>query len=145
MACRSASKFSTSWYYNFGCPYPAIRKVPNIRSQTYWYCISSQYIQKNVGDVVIKKKIFCLQIKKKVFYELIVSLGVCVFLRNKWWSWFFHVDKHERFLQIGVMIFDGNGQAFLKFPKKQVNVFTISQKRNKDKFNFFFFLQTDKH
>ena len=114
-------------------------KVPKIRSQTCWYCISLQYIQKNVGMMLI----FCLQINAKVFYELIVSLWVCVarnvvpkvtsllFLCNKWWSWFFHADKHESFLQTGVMIFEGNGQAFPKFPKKQVyNVFTISRKRN---------------
>ena len=30
---------------------------------------------------------------------------------------FLQADKHERFLQIYNMIFDGDGQAFLKFPK----------------------------
>ena len=30
---------------------------------------------------------------------------------------FFHADKHESFLQINAMIFDGDGQAFLKFPQ----------------------------
>ena len=30
---------------------------------------------------------------------------------------FLHADKHESFLQIHSMIFDGNGQAFSKFPK----------------------------
>ena len=30
---------------------------------------------------------------------------------------FLHADKHERFLQINAMIFDGDGQAFPKFPK----------------------------
>ena len=28
-----------------------------------------------------------------------------------------HTDKHESFLQIDVIIFDGNGQAFPKLPK----------------------------
>ena len=43
---------------------------------------------------------------------------------------FLHVvDKHESFLQINTMIFDGRGQTFLKFPKYQVcNAFTISSK-----------------
>ena len=44
---------------------------------------------------------------------------------------FLHADKLERFLQIDTMTFDGDGQAFPKFPKLQVcNVFTISQKRS---------------
>ena len=30
---------------------------------------------------------------------------------------FLHVDKYESFLQIDNMIFDGDGQVFLKFPK----------------------------
>ena len=40
---------------------------------------------------------------------------------------FLHVDKHESFLKIDTMIFNGDGQAFPKFPKLQVcNVFAIS-------------------
>ena len=40
---------------------------------------------------------------------------------------FLHADKDENYLQIDTIIFDGNGQAFPKFPKLQVcNVFTIS-------------------
>ena len=39
----------------------------------------------------------------------------------------FHTYKHESFLQINTMIFDGDGQAFPKFPKKKVfNVSTYS-------------------
>ena len=30
---------------------------------------------------------------------------------------FLHVGKHESFLQIDTMIFDGDGQAFPKYPK----------------------------
>ena len=30
---------------------------------------------------------------------------------------FMHADKHESFLQIDAMIFDGDGQAFPKFSK----------------------------
>ena len=48
---------------------------------------------------------------------------------------FLHADKNENFIQIDIMIFDagmifeGDGQAFPKFPKQQVcNGFTISQK-----------------
>ena len=44
---------------------------------------------------------------------------------------FLHTDKHDSFLQIDAMIFDGDGQAFAKLPKSQVcNVFTISKKRS---------------
>ena len=46
---------------------------------------------------------------------------------------FLHTDNmkvYENFLQMGTMIFSGDGQAFPKFPKHQVyNVFTISQKK----------------
>ena len=48
---------------------------------------------------------------------------------------FLHADKNENFIQIDVMIFDagmifdGDGQAFPKFPKQQVcNGFIICQK-----------------
>ena len=38
-----------------------------------------------------------------------------------------HADKHESFLQVDAVIFDGDGQVFPSFPKQQVcNVFTIS-------------------
>ena len=44
---------------------------------------------------------------------------------------FLLADEHESFLQIDTMIFDGDDQAFPKFPKLQVcNVFTISQKKS---------------
>ena len=44
---------------------------------------------------------------------------------------FLHSDQHESILQIDTMIFDGDDQAFAKFPKYQVcNIFTISQKRS---------------
>ena len=40
-------------------------------------------------------------------------------------------DKHESFLQIDTIIFDGDGQAFPKFPKLHLcKVFTRSQKRS---------------
>ena len=39
---------------------------------------------------------------------------------------FLHTDKHESFLQIDIMIFDGDVQAFPKLPKLKVcNVLTI--------------------
>ena len=38
-----------------------------------------------------------------------------------------HSHKHKSFLEIHTVIFDGNGQAFPKFPKLNVfNVFTVS-------------------
>ena len=39
---------------------------------------------------------------------------------------FLYADKHESSQQIDIMIFDGDGQILLKFPKYQIcNVFTI--------------------
>ena len=50
---------------------------------------------------------------------------------------FLHADKHESLLQIDTKIFDGYGQAFPKFPKKQIcNVFTISLKKLEMKLTF---------
>ena len=50
---------------------------------------------------------------------------------------FLHADKHESLLRIDTKIFDGYGQAFPKFPKKQVcNVFTISLKKLEMKLTF---------
>ena len=50
---------------------------------------------------------------------------------------FLHADKHESLLQIDTKIFDGYGQVFPKFPKKQVwNVFTISLKKLEMKLTF---------
>ena len=56
---------------------------------------------------------------------------------------FLHADKHESFLQIDNMIFDGDGQAFPKLPKWQVcNIFTITQRDVRDEVDF---LPADKH
>ena len=50
---------------------------------------------------------------------------------------FLHADKHESLLQIDTKIFDGYGQVFPKFPKKQIcNVFTISLKKLEMKLTF---------
>ena len=54
---------------------------------------------------------------------------------------FLHADKHERFLQIDITTFDGDGQAF---PKQQVcDAFTISRKRSQR--DEVYFLHADKH
>ena len=43
---------------------------------------------------------------------------------------FLHADRDENNLQTDTMIFDGDGQAFPKFPRQQVcNIFTISWKK----------------
>ena len=50
---------------------------------------------------------------------------------------FLHADKDESLLQIMLRLFDGYGQPFPKFPKKQVyNVFTISLKKLEMKLTF---------
>ena len=82
------------------------------------------------------KLIFWLQIKIKGFFKLTLSFSACVARHaqitendkfaisfqyfKKEVSYevdFLHVDKHESFQQIDTMIFDGDGEAFLKFPK----------------------------
>ena len=56
---------------------------------------------------------------------------------------FLHADKYEHFLQIDAMVFDGDCQAFSKFPKQQVcNIFIISQKEVRDEVDF---LHAGKH
>ena len=43
---------------------------------------------------------------------------------------FLHADKHDSFLQIDTMIWDGHGQAFSKYSQYQVcNIFAISQRK----------------
>ena len=77
--------------------------------------------------------IFCLLINIKGFFKLILSFYVCVvkhaqitqnnkfaislkFLKKEISDEvdFLHADKHESFLQIDIMIFDGDGQPFPK-------------------------------
>ena len=43
---------------------------------------------------------------------------------------FLHADKHESFLQIDVMIFDGDVQAFPKSQNSKFAKSSISQKRS---------------
>ena len=79
--------------------------------------------------------IFCLQINIKGFFKLMLSFYVFVarhvqitqnnkfaislqYLKKEVSDLvdFLHVDKHESFLQIDTIIFDGDCQAFPKFP-----------------------------
>ena len=82
------------------------------------------------------KLIFCLQVNIIGFFKLILSFQVCVarhaqITQNNKLTIslqyfkkevsdevdFLHTDKHENFLQIDGMIFDGDREAFPKFPK----------------------------
>ena len=82
------------------------------------------------------KLIFCLQKNIKNLFKLILSSYVCVarhaqitqnnkfyislqYLKKKVSDEvdFLHAEKDESYLQIDIMIFDGDGQAFPKFPK----------------------------
>ena len=51
---------------------------------------------------------------------------------------YLHADKHESFLQIDTIIFDGDGQAFPKFPKS----LQYLKKEVSDEVDF---LHADKH
>ena len=57
--------------------------------------------------------------------------------------YFLHSCKHENFLRVDTIIFDGNGQAFSKFPNRK---FAMSlqhlKKEVRDEVDF---LHTDKH
>ena len=92
------------------------------------------------------KLIFCLQKNVKYFFKLTVLFKVCVashaqitqkntfsiflqYLKKEMNDEvdFLHADRDENNLQTDTMIFDGDGQAFPKFPREQVcNIFTIS-------------------
>ena len=82
------------------------------------------------------KLIFCLQINIKGFFTLILSFWGFVarhtqITKNNKFAIsmqylkkevsnevdFFHVGKHESFLQIDTMVFDRDGQALPNFPK----------------------------
>ena len=113
-------------------------KVPKI--------ISLQYPKENV--------------KNEVFFKLIVPVLVCVcgqscpnypkyqflcnILRKKWAMKciFLNANKHESFLQVDTMIFDGGGQAF---PNSQNSKFAMSlQYRKKELRDENDFLHADK-
>ena len=105
--------------------------------------MSLQYLEKEVRDGV---DFFCMQKTIKDFFKMILSFSVCAAMHalitqnNKFAISlqclkkevsgevdFLHADKHESFLQIYTMIFDGDGQTFPKFPQLQFcNVFIIS-------------------
>ena len=55
---------------------------------------------------------------------------------------FVHADKHERFLQIDTMIFDGDDQAFQSSQNSKFNVFTNLKKEVRGEVDF---LHADKH
>ena len=82
------------------------------------------------------KLLFYMLINIKDFFKLILSFSVCVtkhvqVTQNNKFAIslqyvkkevsdevdFLHADKHESFLQIDTMIFDGHDQVFPKFPK----------------------------
>ena len=64
---RKKSKFSTSWYYHFGCAQLGMPKVPKIRS-SHIFAISPEKLM----------FFFCRQTNIKVLYKLLVSLWVCL-------------------------------------------------------------------
>ena len=56
---------------------------------------------------------------------------------------FLHTDMYESFLQVETVIFDGDGQAFLMFPKQQVYMsLQYLKKEIRDEVDF---LHTDKY
>ena len=101
--------------------------------------------------------IFCLQIKVKGFFRLVLQFQLCVashaqitqsnnfaislqYLKKEVTDkvYFLHADKHERFLQIDTIIFDGGGSRNSKF------AMSLQYLKNKlrDKNDF---LHADKH
>ena len=111
-------------------------------TQNSEFAMSLQYLKKEVKE---RFDFFYMQKTIKDFFKFILSFSVCVakhaqITQNNKFAISLqclkkevsdevdlHADKHESFLQIDTMIFDGNGQAFPKFPKLTFgNVFTIS-------------------
>ena len=116
-----------------------IPKVPKITSLQFFYNVSKKKLE--------IKLIFLMQINIKVSCKFIWTLWALKFPTRwyyHWWAWssilkvlkvtslqylynilrkklsygihFLHADKHQ-FLQVGIIIFDGSGQACPKYPK----------------------------
>ena len=82
----------------------------------------------------------------KVFYKLVSSVLVAVArhaqsnfakffainisLKKGGIKLIFGADKHQSFLQVDTIIFDGCDQACLNYSKYVCNIFAISQERN---------------
>ena len=125
LQCRETSKFSTNWYYHFGCVYPDMPKVTPPKKIKRFAYIS------NISRETWGMKFFCLQINTKVFYEMILFFCVCpkylndkcaIFLQylkknRKNEIYFLLADKHQRFLWIGTIILDVWSQACPNYPK----------------------------
>ena len=58
-----------SWYYDFGCAYPGMPKVPKIRSSHIFATVSKSWGMKLAS---------WLQINTKIFYKLIDPLWVYI-------------------------------------------------------------------
>ena len=125
----------------------------------FWVCVTSHaqstqnkflYLCNISRKAWRMKLIFCLQIKVKGFFKVILSFQMCMSrhvqitqnnrfaiclqylkkeVRNE--ADFLHADKHESLLQIDTMILMEMVKHSKQFPKQKVcNVFTISQKRS---------------
>ena len=121
--------------------------------------MSLQYLKKKLEMKLI---FFYMQKNIKDFFKLKLSFSLCVvkhaqITQNNKFAIslqyhkkevndevdFLHTDKHENFLKIDAMIFDGDGQTFPKFPKLQ---FAMSlQYLKKEVSDEVDFLHADKH
>ena len=80
------------------------------------------YMQKNIKDFFKLKLSFLLRVAKHAQITQNKKFAISFQYRKKEVSDevdFLHTDKHGNFLKIDTMIFDGDDQAFPKFPKLQ--------------------------
>ena len=129
-------KFATSFILWFWCVWPGILKVPKITSLQYLSNITRTRWGINL--------IFCMNINIKAFYKLRTSFwklwpGIPKLPKKQAWNifaisrkrreewnwifcfvfcWFFlHADKHDTFLQVDSINFDGHGRSCQKYSK----------------------------
>ena len=130
-------KFATSFILWFWCVWPGILKVPKITSLQYLSNITRTRWGINL--------IFCMNINIKAFYKLRTSFwklwpGIPKLPKKQAWNifaisrkrreewnlfffffffccFFLHADKHDTFLQVDSINFDGHGRSCQKYSK----------------------------
>ena len=104
------------------------------------------YMQKSIKDFfkVILSFLLCVAKHTQITQnnKFVISLQYCKKEVSDEVD-FLHTDKHKNFLKIDTMIFDGDGQAFPKFPKLEFAMSLQDLKKEvRDEVDF---LHADKH
>ena len=109
--------------------------------------VDSFYMQKNIKDFFKLKLSFSLCVAKHPQISESNKFAISLQYRKKEVSDevdFLHTNKHEDFLEIDTMIFDGDGQVFPKFPKLKFAISLQYLKNKLDEVDFFTCRKTSK-